>query len=136
MVKGITYILNNDADFQSKVGQNTRGTKYKVYPVVCTSPEEPPYSVVIQTGKTPHECKAQVPDEFTYTYDVYSFAKNYDDVGEINNAVIQALSQPEGGEYNGVKFQYIRFMNETEGYDSEQRLYSKISTFEAWVDES
>lgn len=136
MVKGITYILNNDPAFQAKVGKNRRDTKYKVYPVACTSPEAWPYSVVIQTGKQPMECKGDVPSSFIYTYDVYSFHANYDDVEEINNAVIEALSQPNGGTYNNVTFQEIRFTNETEGYDGEYRLYIKTSTFTAWVDEN
>ena len=136
MVKGITHILKNDATVQGLIGQNAAGDKYKVYPVVCPFPEKSPYIVVIQTGRTPIECKGMVPDAFTYSYDVYSFNKNYDAVVTINEAVIAALSLPDGGTYNNVKFDDIRFTNEREAYDKEYSLFAKISSFEAWVDES
>lgn len=136
MVKGITHILKSDAAFQSAVGQNEAGDKYKVYPVVCPYPEKAPYSVVIQTGKTPIECKGGTPTSFTYTYDVYSFHVNYDTVVTINQAVIDALSLPNGGTYNGVVFDDIRFTNEREAYDKDYSLFAKISSFEAQVDES
>lgn len=136
MVKGITYILKSDATFQAAIGQNAAASKYKVYPVVCPTPEHSPYSVVIQTGKIPIECKGSTPTSFTYTYDVYSFDANYDTVVSINQAVVDALSLPNGGTYNGVDFDEIRFTNEQESYDKEYRLFAKISSFEAWVNES
>lgn len=136
MVKGITYILTHDSDFQTKVGQNVAGVKYKAYPVVCPNPENAPYSVVKQTGKTPIECKGSEPTTFIYTYDVYSFHPNYDTVVSIDEAVVDALSLPNGGTHNSVVFQEIRFTNSVDGYDKDYRLYAKISSFEAMVDES
>ena len=136
MVKGITHILKNNATVQSLIGQNAAGEKYKVYPVVCPFPEKSPYIVVIQTGKTPIECKGSAPTTFIYTYDVYSFATNYDTVVSINEAVIDALSLPDGGTHNTVKFDEIRFTNEKEAYDKDYSLFAKISSFEAQVDES
>ena len=135
MVKGITHILTNDETFQARVGQNAAGVKYKAYPVICPNPENAPYSVVKQTGKTPIECKGVVPNTFIYTYDVYSFHPNYDSVIAIDDAVVTALSLPQGGSYNGVYFQEIRFTNSTDGYDKDYRLFAKISSFEATVDE-
>lgn len=136
MVKGITYILKSNAGFQAAVGQNEAGTKYKVYPVVCPNPEQAPYSVVIQTGKTPIDCKGAAPTSFVYTYDVYSFHSNYDSVVTINAAVIMALSVQTRTTANGVVFDEVRFTNEKEGFDKEYKLFAKISTFEAQVDES
>lgn len=136
MVKGITHILKNNSGVQALIGQNTSGDKYKVYPVVCPNPETSPYIVVIQTGKTPIECKGMVPNAFTYSYEVYSFSPNYDTAVSINEAVITALSLPDGGTHNGVNFSEIRFTNEREGYDKDYSLYGKISSFEAQVDES
>jgi hypothetical protein len=136
MVKGITYILTNDVTFRAAVGLNAAGSKYKAYPVMCPSPESAPYSVVIQTGKTPIECKGGAPTAFNYSYDVYSFDPNYDNAVSINAAVVAALSKPDGGSYNGVEFSEIRFVNEREAFDKDYRLFGKISSFEAWVDES
>lgn len=136
MVKGITHILKNNATVQSLIGQNSTGEKYKVYPVVCPYPEKSPYIVVILSGRTPIECKGAAPTTFIYTYDVYSFATNYDTVVSINEAVIDALSLPDGGTHNSVVFDEIRFTNEKEAYDKDYSLYAKISSFEAQVDES
>lgn len=135
MVKGITYILNNDNTFQARVGLNVAGVKYKVYPVVCPNPEVFPYSVVKQTGKTPVECKDGPATTFIYTYDVYSFHQNYDTAETIDAAVVAALSLPDGGTFNAVVFQDIRFTNSVDGYDKDYRLYAKITSFEAMVDE-
>jgi len=136
MVKGITHILKNNTGVKNLIGQNTAGDKHKVYPVVCPFPEKSPYIVVIQTGRTPIDCKGSAPTTFDYSYDVYSFDKNYDTGVSINAAVITALSLPNGGTHNSVKFDDIRYVNEKEAYDKEYSLYAKISSFEAQVDES
>lgn len=136
MVKGITHILKNNAGVQALIGQNTAGDKYKVYPVVCPYPEKWPYIVVIQTGKTPIDCKGSAPTAFVYTYDVYSFHVNYDNTVAINEAVITALEVQTTTTANSVVFDEIRFTNEKEAYDKDYSIYAKISSFEAQVDES
>lgn len=135
MVKGITYILTNDANFQSSVGRNKANTKYKAYPNVCAQPESFPYSVVRLTGKQPIECKDADPTSYIYRYDVMTFHKNYDDCEEIDRYVVAALSKPSGGTFNTVVYQEIRHTNTVDQYSNEYQLHVKISTFEAMVNE-
>lgn len=135
MVKGITYLLVNDSNVQALVGRNNADTKYKAYPNVCPQPEKFPYSIVRQTGKQPVECKGMDPNTYQYRYDVLSFHKNYDDCEALDNAVVAALSLPDGGTYNAVVFQDIRHVNTVDQYVNEYFLHVKISTFEAMVNE-
>ena len=137
MVKGITNILKNDTEVQTYVGLNAAGTKYKVYPVVCTQPEVAPYSVVVLTGKSPFaECKGAGPNTYTCTYDVYSFHKNYDQAEALDKEVVVALDKPDGGIFNNVVFQEIRHTNTIDGaYNEEFGLFSKVSSFEAVINE-
>ena len=136
MVKGITHILKSNAGVRALIGQNEAGDKYKVYPVMCPNPEKSPYIVVIQTARTPIDCKGSSPTSFDYSYDVYSFDANYDTVVSINHTVIDALDLQTKATHNSVVFDEIRFTNEKEAYDKDYRLYAKISSFEAQVDES
>lgn len=136
MVKGITHILKNNSALQALIGENKSGDKYKVYPTVCPTPEVSPFVVVKMTGRVPIDCKFGAATDFDYTYDVYSFHANYDTVVSIAQAVESALSLPDGGEYNGVKFDEIRYVNRSEGYDESYKLYAQVSTFQAQVDES
>ena len=135
MVKGITHILKQTAGVQSLVGLNAAGDKYKVYPVVCPQGEKAPYIVVFQTGKTPIECKG-VATSYVYTYDVYSVHTNYDTAEGLDAAVVDALNFKTAGTYNSVVFQEIRHTNTTDGqYNEDQGLFTKVSSFEAMVDE-
>lgn len=136
MVKGITYILKENAAFQAYIGRNKADTKYKVYPVVCAQPEQFPYSVVRQVGHEPDQCKGIIPTSYQDRYEVLSFHKNYDEVVYIDEAVVAALSIPDGGVVNGVKFQDLRHVNSVDAYVNEYSLYCRISTFEAMVDRS
>lgn len=129
MTQGITHILKNDTAIQGIVGQNKAGVKYKVYPVVCPQPEEAPYSVVVQTARTPFgQCKGS-NDTFEYSFDVVSYHKNFEQVVTLDNAVIDALVG-ESGLHNGVTFQEIRFENSRDGnFSNEYGLFSRISSF-------
>lgn len=136
MVKGITHILKNNVTIQGIVGENVAGDRYKVYPSFCPTPEKYPYIVVKQTGKAPIESK-NAPTTRIYTYDVYSFDNGYDKAEALDAAVLEALDFKEGT-HNGVVFQEIRHQNTVDGdfIPDHSELYSKISSFEAWVDES
>jgi hypothetical protein len=135
MVRGITYILDNDTAFQLIAGQNKAGVKYKVFPVIAGENEQAPYSAVRQVGKIPTQCRGSRTTQWTYTYDVASYHKNYEDAEELDNAVREALDS-KVGTYNTVKFRFIRFVNTIDGdYDIDNRLFVKISTFSAVVDE-
>jgi hypothetical protein len=133
MVKGITHILKSNVTIQGIVGQNNAEDKYKVYPNVCPVPEKFPYIVVRQSGKIPIECKDPVPNAFTYSYDVISYHKNYEDAETLDSAVMAALVSVSGTQ-NGVDFEEIRFVTSSDQYVSDyEGLHAKISSFEAMV---
>lgn len=134
MVKGITYILKSNATIQGIVGLNEAGDRYKVYPAVCPQPEKYPYVVVKLSGKTPIECKGS-PTTYEYTYDVYSFDRDYDRAEALDNAVVAALDHIAEGTYNSVEFSEIRHTNTVDGNYIEDYggLFSKISSFTAMV---
>ena len=138
MVKGITHILTNNATIQGLVGRNAADDKYKVYPVICPHPEKHPYIVVRSSGKVPFGQGKCADTTFTYSFEVHSFHKNYEDAEVLDNAVISALNLRDGGVFNGVEFAEIRpgtlgadgdYVSEYEG------LFHKVSTFEAEVNE-
>jgi hypothetical protein len=138
MVKGITHILANDSANQSLVGRNDVNDKYKVYPGYCPNMENHPYQVVKQTKKVPIACKGSDPNTYAYGYDVMSFHVSYDEAELLDDAVVEALSMPDGGNHNGVDFQEIYHVNtrdEVIQLESKKILHCKISSFESMVNE-
>lgn len=136
MVKGITSILIGDSDVQSVVGRNKADDKWKVYPVVCPSQEEKKYITVSQTGKPPVECKTGSPTSWDGTFDVICWAKNYDDLDEMEVAVVDALDNKADGTYNGVHLSEIRYANGKDLFSNEYQLYARVISFNCWIDES
>lgn len=133
MTQGITYILNNDATFQSLVGLNAAGVKYKAYPVVCPQPEQAPYSVVLLTGKTPFGVCKDANTTYAYSFDVISFDKNFEEVVSLDEAVVSALDG-KTGTYNSVAFNDIRHETTRDGdYSNEYHVFSRVSSFTAIV---
>jgi hypothetical protein len=109
MVKGITDILNSDTSIQDLVGESERGTKYKVFPNFCPTPDKHPYIVVRQTSKTNvgKDCLSQ-----DYAYDVYCYHQNYDDAELLGDAVESVLTAYKGDSPNDlVNFEYIQYEN-------------------------
>lgn len=138
MVKGITHILTNNATVQNLVGRNAEDDKYKVFPVIVPHPEKHPYVVVRSNGRTPFGEGKCADNTFTYSYEVHSFHKNYEDAEALDTSVCEALALDNGGTYNGVEFQEIRAI--VRGADGDyvkdyEGLYHKVSTFEAIVNE-
>ena len=131
MIKGITYILKNDATFQSIVGQNKALTKYKAYPLIAPQPELVPYSVVRMTNKqlTHKGSSGSNRNIFDVSFMVTSYHTNYDDVDTLDQAVIQALV-PYRGTANGVAFAWIEFVNSVDDYvEAYGGLYARMSNF-------
>jgi hypothetical protein len=136
MVKGIVHILISDTDVQTVVGRNKAGDKFKVFPVVCPSQEEKKYITVSQTGKPPVECKTGSPTSWEGSFDVICWAKNYDDLDEMEVAVVGALDNKAEGTYNGVKLSEIRYANGKDLFSNEYQLYARVISFNCWIDES
>jgi hypothetical protein len=127
MINAITYILENNATIQGLVGTRSRGTDYKVFPVVVPSSEEAPYIAVRQTGKL----SAGKNCGHIYTVDVISYATSYDSVNALNAAVISALEGQASATINGYTFGYLNQTNESDDFvKGDHDLYAKISTFE------
>lgn len=130
MVKVVTYILGNNATVQGLLGnkaQTQTDIYYKVYPVVAPQTETAPYIAVRMTGKVPfgkNNCGN------TYTINVVSYAKSYDEVTTLNDAVITAITSTSGATINGQAFSYLNLTNESDDFVLEHRLYAKVTTFE------
>src|ERR1043165_2629487 len=136
MVKGIDYILINDTEVRQVVGQNKAGDKYKVYPVVCPSQEEKRYITVSQTSKPPVECKNASPTSWDGSFDVICWAKNYDDLDEMEAAVVEALDHKPEGVYTGGRLSEIRYADGKDMFSNESQLYARIISFNCWIDEN
>lgn len=135
MVKGITYILDNNVNVQGLVGRNKDNTKYKVFPVVAGQQEEAPYIVVRRIGHIPQQCKQGRATTYDDTYQVVSFAKNFEDAVGLDRVVIDALDGVSGVN-NGVYFQQIRHENSFDGgFDEDRELFFEVSTFTSTVNE-
>lgn len=138
MVKGINYILDNDATIATLVGVSSTG-KRKVYPVVVTQKEGFPFITVWETSRTPEFCKGTRPTTFNYSYDVYVYALDYDEANAICDAVVMALEEQSiTSPINGVQFtDRIRYMNRKDaGWIEEYKCYNKVLTFESVTHES
>lgn len=132
MIKAITYILKTDATFQTLIGQNVALTKYKAYPVIAPQPESVPYSICRMTSKQLlHKGRsAGGRNAFKCEFQVTSYAMNYDDVAQIDDAVVEALV-PFSGTVNGVAISYMEFINSSDDYaDTFGGLYVRNSIFE------
>lgn len=133
MVRGITHILTNNVNFQNEAGQNKDGTKYKAFPVVCGQNEQPPYSVVRQVSYLPRQCASGRARQYDSSFIVASYHKNFEDVEELNEAVVDALDHI-GGTYNGVSFTLITHEDSSdEDYDVDRGCFVKVSRFNAVV---
>ena len=135
MTKALIDILIDDSNIQALIGQKTQAntSEYKVYPLVVTQGEKPPYLVVKTTSRPPVECKSQRPSAFTPTAQVICYDPVYEDVLAIEAAVIDALSG-KSGSFNGINVTYIRYVDSTEEWIQNtdgQGLYVRIPTFEA-----
>ena len=132
MIKAVTYILENDATVNALVGRNSRDTKSKVFPVIMPQSEVEPYIVVRLLSKTPlgRGCG------YSYTIGVTSYHTSYDDVTELNEAVISAIENYPDGNVNGVDFGGLNFNSESDEYavdriavTHEHPVYAKLTTF-------
>jgi hypothetical protein len=129
MLKAVTYILENNATVQGLVGNKTVDgleSYHKIYPVVAPSEEKDTYCVCRVSGK------AEISkgcDSYEYAIDVASYATTYDAITALNAAVISALTAQASGTINGVDFSYLNFVNESDGYDLDRRLFFKVTTF-------
>jgi len=131
MIQGVTYILETDSVFQSLVGLNVAGTKYKAYPVIAPQDEKAPYSVCTMTGMVLQHKGNTAGGRSTYEceFTVSSYDINYDDVYALDNAVLEALVR-RSATYNSIAFGYIEHLGTSDGYvETLGGLYVKTSTF-------
>lgn len=138
MVKGITYILVNDSTVATLVGMNAANDTVKIYPVIATQEEALPLVTVWQASRSPQFCKGSRPTTFAYGYEVHVYAKDYDQAGDIAEAIIDALEDANiSAPINGVTFtDRIRNTNMQDGeYIDKYKAYMKVLSFEAPVNE-
>jgi hypothetical protein len=126
MIKAVTYILENNATVASLIGNNAANDKTKVYPVVVPESEKAPYLVVRMTSKTLQGKGCN----FLFGFEVICYAKSYDDLDEIEDAVTSALTGQVADNINGWAVSYIHFTNESDDFVKEHALYAKVINFE------
>jgi len=139
MVKAITYIISNNATAAALIENNSAGTTAKVYPVIATQREIYPFVNVRQSGRTPEECRGQRPTTFNYTYEVTVYAEDYDQAGDIAEAIIDALEDANiSSPINGVTFtDRIRNTDMVDAdYVEDYKCYAKTIFFAAPVYEN
>lgn len=126
MLKAVTYILENDATLQSIIGSNKAGDKHKVYPVVVPETEKAPYCVcrIISKERTAKACG------YIWGIEVTSYSTSYDNLTQINDAVISALENQSSGTINNEDFGWANFSGESDQFVKDHDLYAKITTFE------
>lgn len=127
MIKAITYILENDSNVASLVGNNAANDKTKVYPVVVPSSEKAPYIAVRMTSRSllAKGCS------FLYGFEVICYANSYDDVSEIEDVVTTCLTGYTPGNVNGFTIGRINFTNESDDFVKEHNLFVKVLSFES-----
>lgn len=126
MVDAVTYILENDATIQGIIGLRSTGSDYKVFPVVVPSSETAPYIAVRLIGKS----RPAKNCDFNYVINVVSYAKSYDDVQDLNSAIIYAIESATPATINSADFGFLNLTNEADDFVKENNLYAKILTFE------
>lgn len=126
MLKAVTYILENNAGVQAIVGNNSSGTKHKIYPVVAPESESAPYCICRIAGKV----KSGKNCGYIWTIEVASYHTSYDDVTLLNDAVIIALESENQGMVNSEDFGWANLVNENDDFNKDHDLYTKIATFE------
>lgn len=135
MLKGAIHILTSDATVRTKVGQNKAADKYKVYPGICPEPEQHPFLVLRITDAPDFAVsKNAVVNSREYSFDVYAYTKNYDDLEDLTDAIKNALDQGSGT-HNGIDFDVIRYVTFSDGYDDVSQLYTRTIGFSAVTNE-
>lgn len=132
MLKGPISILEQDNTISELVGNNKADTKTKIYPVFCPQPEKHPYCIVRQTGKA-RAGKGNCA--WLCTFDVYSYAENYDDVEAIDLAVVACFEASSPGTYNNVVMGSVTHENTVDQHVDKPALYVKVSSFSTYVNE-
>lgn len=138
MLQGVIGILINDTAVKAQVGLNQAGSRYKVYPVACPQPQDDPYIVLtIILGSNFDRCKDGSGNVDDTPFDVYCYAKSYEAVDGLFNAVRNAIDQYKGTS-NGIKFQTIYIDDYRDGWDKDagDGLFVRIATYRARIDVS
>lgn len=130
MVEAVTYILENHATVQGLVGGDASGEQHKIFPVVAFNDTTAPYVIVTQVGQVTGGKNC----DYTYTIQMTSYAKSYDAVTALNLAVIDAVTGQASGSVNGQQFGFLNVVNSVDGFDKEQMLYAKVTTFEGMAE--
>lgn len=122
MVEGVIDILIANATIQTLVGQNAALDKYKVYPVIAPQTEKYPYIVVRLSSRV----RGAKNCGYESSVDVISVHKSYDEVTDLDDAVITALEAAG----NSV-ISYLNLTNTSDGWiqGDGDGLYTRTSTF-------
>lgn len=137
MINGVIQLMIDDDRVSAAAGINKADTKPKIYPSYCPQPEQHPYYVLRITNKNPIECKGHSPTDFVYQFNVFAYAKSYEEVSEMSKAVELLLNNYEGTS-DSIYFKQVRFVTlRDDAIDAAGQILSvRILTYEAEVYES
>lgn len=141
MTNAIVSILINDSTIQSLVGnkEGDNTDEYKVYPLVVSQNQQPPYIVVKTLSRPPLQCKGETSVTYTPVVQVACYNVNYDDSLSMRDAVKAALDNKAAGTYNSVILSYLKYLDCSEDYiltPDGVGLFVQLPTFEGREDES
>ena len=138
MTSGIIEILIEDAGVQAISGLQRSDNTYKVFPVVNQSKENEgqPYIVVFKSSNSPvtgKDCNGLLDNP---QVTIHCYGKNFRQTETMFEAVRAALDNKQSTTDAGYKFNYIRLVNDSDGFDANNNAYVHICTFECEVDYS
>ncbi len=139
MTKGIIYILINDSTVQSLVGNKTTiPAEFKVYPLYVPQDEVDQFIVCRMLSNPSVPCKGRSSSTFIPVVQVACYHKSYEACLALESAVIEALDNKEAGDYNGINFSYLRYIDSSEDWINKDGipLYVRLPQFEAQTNES
>lgn len=120
MVTDVIALMVNNTTLANLVGENSTGDKPKIYPVMVPQKEKHPYITVRQSSKV----RAGKGCGFINGIEVSSYAKSYDDVVALDDAVLNAIEN--NGTFLSLTGTSDGFVHQADG----NGLYVRTSSFE------
>lgn len=134
MMQGIIEILRENTGVQTAVGQNQAGTKFKIYPVLCSQTEKPPYMICALSGSVPTQMKDHVSDLDNENFDIFIFTDTYEHGHNIDVAIRAALDGKSSVTDTGITFDKIWFTSRRDGQvQGREGIFTRIVSYSCHV---
>lgn len=131
MTSGIIEILRENAGVQGSVGQNERGDKYKIFPVVAPPNTEGPYLTVFKSSNNSTvSLSKDIQSQLDYPLvTVNSWSKVFRETELLSQAVRSALDNQGFSTDAGYVFNRIWLVDDRDGFDEQRDMYVHISVY-------